>query len=504
MRPVTRRRIGRSALGGGQVLLAGVLVGGLVWAAGQPAVQERIGRADVMRETQAASLSGPLTVGLERAVLSCPGPELVGLPQARDLPLDTRGTAVAAPLSGLPGLPMPEGAPALELSTTPAPGEEVTETAPGDGPSVHSAAMADPTGWFAIASGTAAPAFVATQETRADEDEVAGLATVPCQRSGPQAWVVGGGGGPGRAERLVLMNAGSNPVTVDVTVYGSEGTTNPPDAQDLVVPAQGRTVLLGDALAPDEVSPAFAITATGGDISAVLVETALDGTRPTGLEVAAPAAAPEELQVIPGVLIPEDGEGSAQVRIVNTGETEVIATISALTATGELPLPDSVARVAAGAVVDVPLERVPAGIVSLAVRADAPVVAAARTVVETGGVDAAWAVSQAPLSDLAGAALPAREDVSRLLVLASTGSRATVQVTHGSAAASTTNEVLVPPDATVVVPLEGAGVWVRQTDGSGSVVASVLTTGDGSAAVSSMPLTTPPTVARRSEVVPLP
>lgn len=514
MKRGSRRRLTRAAAAGTQVLLAGVLVGGLAWAAGQPAVVERIDGVDVKREGDAIELSGSLTVGLEQAVLSCPGPELVGLAGARDLSLTTRAFAVAAPLEELADLPMPQGAPALDLSVRPAPPAGAEDAADDDTDddaaddegetSVHGAALEEPTGWFATASGTAAPGFVATQETLADVDEAAGLATVPCQRSGPQAWVIGGGGGPGRAERLVLTNPGSNPVTVDITAYGAEGATSPPDAQGLVVPAQGRTVLLGDALAPDEESPAFAISASGGDVSAALVEVGLDGTRPTGFDVVAPTAPPAEQQIIPGVLIPDEGAGSALVRIVNPGEDEVIATISALTATGELPLPDAVARVAAGAVTDVPLEGVPEGITSLAVRADAPVAAAVRTVVEDGSTDAAWAVSQARLSELAGAAVPARDGFSRLLVLAASGSGASVEVIQGSAATSTSTDVLVPTDASVVFPLNGDGVWVVQVDGTGEVYASVLTTGDDVEAVSSMPLTVPPTMARRSEVVPLP
>ena len=68
-----------------------------------------------------------------------------------------------------------------------------------------------------------------------------------------------------------------------------------------------------------------------------------------------------------------------------------------------------------------------------------------------------------------------------------------------------TDEVLVPTDGTVTVPLDGDGVWVRPVEGDGDVHAAVLSTSaEGSdAGVSSMPLTVPATSARRSEVVPL-
>ena len=48
-----------------------------------------------------------------------------------------------------------------------------------------------------------------------------------------------------------------------------------PGGQGLVVPALGRLVLLGDALAPDEASPAFSVSATGGDVTVSLVEAAI-------------------------------------------------------------------------------------------------------------------------------------------------------------------------------------------------------------------------------------
>lgn len=518
MKPATRRRLTRGVRAGGQAVLATALIGGVVWAAGQSVVLERVETVDITREGHEPAVSESMTVALERAVLSCPGPELLGLSGARDLVLTTLGTAVAAPLADLPDLPLPAGAPALTFSSGAAPDDDPAEEDPasddaasgGDAEPVLAAALDDPTGWFAIASGAAAPGFVATQETRAATDEAVGLATIPCQRSGPEAWILGGGGGPGRAERLVLMNPGSNPVTVDITAHGATGPSSPPDGQGVVVPAQGRTVLLGDALAPDEETPAFAVTATGGDVSAALVEAALDGTRPIGFDVVAPAAPPDQTQVIPGVLIPDEGQGTVHLRIVNPGETEVIATVSALTATGEVPLPDAVARIAPGAVADVPLEGVPEGITSLVVNSDAPVVSAARTVVDDGGADgpadAAWAGSQSPLVELAGAAVTERDGLRRLLVLAATGSGAAVEVIQGSNADSRTSEVLVPTNGTVVSPLAGDGVWVRQTSGSGELFAAVVTTGAGDTppAVSSMPLTIPPTDARRSEVVPLP
>lgn len=508
-------RLRRGALALGQAGLGALLVGGVAWAGTQPAVVARVTDLDIVRDRPAGETPGSTTVALEQLGLACPGPELVGLPGAREIALATSAVVVAAPPEVVGDVPRPQGAPTLEilpLGASPTAGADDAETDPpaAESSAVLTTTIADPTAYVALGSGAAAPGLVATQETRADTDEVVGLGTVPCQSAGPTAWVLGGGGGPGRAERLVLTNPGSTAVTVDVTVHGSSGVSSPPDGQGLVVPARGRTVLLGDALALDEATPAFHVTATGGDVTAALVETSIDGTQPRGVDVASAAAPPSQEQVIAGVEVPAEGAGTVVVRVLNPGETETIGTVSALTATGERPIPEAVVRVAPGAVVDVPIAGLPAGQTTLAVAADAPVVAAARTFVGDRGIDSAWAASRPPLTEVAGAALPRREGVARTLVVSSRGAGATVAVTQASAGAPTTTEILVPTDGTVTVPLTGDGVWVRAVEGSGAVHAAVVSGGVGSedsegseAGLSSMPLTVPATSARRSQVVPL-
>lgn len=504
-------RMRRAALAVGQAGLGALLIGGVAWAGTEAAVTERVADVDVVRDRPVAEAPGSTTVALERTGLVCPGPELIGLPGAREAVLDTSGTVVAAPVEALGDIPQPEGAAALAITPlTSSPSAEqggaaVAEDASGATADILTSMMSDPTAYLALGSGSAAPGLVATQETRADTEEVVGLATVPCQTAQSSAWVLGGAGGPGRAERLIIGNGGSNPVTVDVTVYGAEGTTTPPDGQQLVVPALGRTILLGDALAPDESRPAFQVTATGGDITAVLVETSLDGTQPRAFDAFAASAAPSAEQVVAGVEVPTGGAGTLIVRVLNPGDTETIGTVTALTATGERPLPEAVVRVPAGSVVDVPIEGLPAGPTTLAVSADSPVVASARSFVNDRGMDAAWSVSQTPLTQVGGAALPDRDGVQRTLVVSARGGSATVVVTQVSDGEPSTSEVLVPTDGTVTVSLTGDGVWVRQVDGDGAVYGAVLSTGtdDSEAGISSMPLTVPATSARRSEVVPL-
>lgn len=507
---ITRRRVARGGQAIAQLAVAAAVVGGVVWAAEQPAVTARIAALDVARETRETRPLESTTVALERSSVLCAGPELIGLAGARELELPTAATAVAAPLAELGEIPQPTGE--SELSITPSGATAGTDGTEGTGGSEAgsgpvSVPLSAPDAYLATGRGPAAPALVATQETRAATDEVTGLATVPCQIAAPEAWVVGGGGGPGRAERLVLANPGSNAVTVDITAFGAEGMSEPPAGQGVAVPARGRTVLLGDALMPDEASPVFLVRSSGGDVTAALVETAIDGTRPVGFDVVAAGAPAAQVQTIAGVLVPEEGQGSVTVRIANPGDAEAIATISHLAEDGELALPEGVARVPAGSVIDVPVTEVPAGVTTLGVTADSPVVAAARTVVDTGAAaDATWAVSQTPVAEVAGVALPGLADVSRRLVVSSPGGDAQIAVVELNDGASSTSQMRVPNGGTVVLPAAGDGIWLRQVSGSGAVTGAVVTvsTAESAAEVSSIPLTAPPTSARRSEVVALP
>lgn len=502
------RRSRRAALVVGQASLGVLLVAGVAWAGTQPAVTDRIDAIDIARPPAQERQPGSTTVALERATLVCPGPELLGLAGARELALETSATVVAAPVDALGDVPVPAGAAAVgiePLATAAAPAGDASEADQPDPRTVATGGLTETGAYLASGSGSAAPGLVATQETRAETEEVAGLASVPCGRAGPTAWLIGGGGGPGRAERIVLTNPGSNEVTVDITAYGVKGTSSPPDGQGLVVPAQGRAILLSDALAPQEAQPAFGVVADGGDITAALVETSLTGTQPTGFDVVSATADPSRDQVITGVHVPAEGGGNVVVRVVNPSGTEAIGTVAALTAQGERSLPEAVVRVPAGAVVDVPISGLPAAPTTLAVSADTEVLASARTFLTDGGVDAAWAVSRPALEGVGGAALPSRDDITRTLVVSARGAGATVAVTQVTGGEPTTTEVLVPTNGTVTVPLTGDGVWVRRLDGAGEVRGAVLTTADEGAAtvLSSVPLVEPAVSARRSEVVPL-
>ncbi|MDO5503363.1 MAG: DUF5719 family protein, partial [Actinomycetia bacterium] len=362
--------------------------------------------------------------------------------------------------------------------------------------------------YLALGVGAAAPGLMATQHTWAAAEEVGGLAATPCQPGREQTWLIGGGAGPERAERLLISNPGANPITVDVTVYSTAGVSSPPAGQGLSVPPQGRVVLLGDALAPGADAPAFHIAASGGDALVVLAETELDGTLPVGFDLVSAAAPPSLSVVVPGVAAPEVDQGTLLLRVVNPGEIDAIGTVSALTADGERPIPEAVVRVPAQSAVDVEIEGLDPGVTSLLVTADSEISAAARTVrvsgAGVGGVDAGWAVGRSAPDELAGAALLPVDGVSQTLVLSAATTEATVAVTTVSGTEVERRDVVVPAAGSVTQVLDADAVWVRPAAGGEVVGAVVVASGeDGPAGHTVIPLREPQTIARLSQVVPV-
>ena len=116
-----------------------------------------------------------------------------------------------------------------------------------------------------------------------------------------ESWLIGGAEAPGRQERILLVNSGANPVTVDLDVFGRTGQIAAPAAQGITVPAQGRTTFLLDAVAGSEAAPLVRVRTRGGLVQALLNDSWLDGITPRGVENVGATAAPALRQVLPAV-----------------------------------------------------------------------------------------------------------------------------------------------------------------------------------------------------------
>ena len=124
-------------------------------------------------------------------------------------------------------------------------------------------------------------------------------------------------------------------MTVDLSVLGTRGPVPSPNGRGIVVAPYGRTVVLLDAIAGQEASPALHVVATGGEVAAVLDDTWLDGVIPRGGDDATPAAAPALEQVIPAFRV----GGPAIVRVAVPGADEAVVQTRVLTPTGPRPRP---------------------------------------------------------------------------------------------------------------------------------------------------------------------
>ncbi len=427
----------------------------------------------------------------------CSGAELTGIKGVPDVPVSGTVATALAPSDLLPALARGSGSLTLTSGS-----KDVAE----DTSREQSSSVRLPASGPVLVSGVGAlaPGVSVTQEWRLDGKDLRGLATAPCAAGASDQWLLGGGGGPGRLERLVLTNPGANPVSADVTVHGSAGPVGDPKA--VSVPAAGRVSLLLDAIAPGEERPAVEVNAEGGGLHATLADTWADGSTALGAESVAPASAPGTLQVLPGVVV----DGATSVRVVVPGDQDAVVRLTALGRDGLVPLGgETVANVSAGAVGEIPVTGLAAGMYAVVVRADVDVVAAAMSRIGDGSVpgEFAWTPSSDVLNAVGGAALPATSGVQRTLSLAAVGGASTADVVTLVGAKATTQRVNLLADRTAVIPLEGAtSVWVQRVPGGEPLRGTVLSSSGSGARrmISAMPLADSVLASPVSRAFPLP
>ncbi|MEP7194556.1 MAG: DUF5719 family protein [Actinomycetota bacterium] len=469
------------------IALVAVGVGLLLGAVHLPAPINLAARASSVVAT--TSQADPVT----QTQSVCPGPEALGVEGLAASPAQNISVvAVAAPVESLPsGFVVGHGDGSLTYSGLPSGG---TWSAPGTvrGQLVLGQ-VSTAQSVLVTGAGSMAPGTVAAQWSWTAKGDSRGLVTSACVPASVSSWLVAGGAAPGRLEHLVLANPASNPVTVDLTVLGTQGPIEAPNGQDLVVGGHSRTVILLDAIAGTEPSPVVHVTARGGKVAAFLSDTWLDGVVPRGGDDVSQQAAPAREQVIAGVPV----DGGAILRVAVPGDTEAVVQSRVLTTAGPEPLTvGGVTRVPGGSTKDIDLSSLPPGAYAVQVTSDIPVVAAAmvdRRQSAGAPSDLAWSVASEPIKALAGMALPAAgvTGLTQQLELVATKSPASVRVTTvGTDGLVSTNLVAVGADSVSMVPLAGAtSVWV--TPIAGIIRAGVLSsvTDAGGVALSQTPLT---------------
>lgn len=451
--------------GAGRVTAAVAVAAGLVVGASQvpsPALDLSTG----------ASAPPASTRPVASAQLVCPGPETIGGESTdRTAPAPAMLSAAASPASLTGSAAGSEGT--ITGTTVPA-GEAkaarlfASPTASG---SLSTAASVQ-----VSASGAAAAGLAADQVTLVPTGDLRGLSGAACVTPATDAWLVGGGGEPGRRGRIVLTNIAANAVDVTLHVLSADGPVDSTAGADVAVPAHGRATVLLGALAPSVTSPVVHVSTSGGAVAATLHDARLQGTTAFGTDDVAAGVAPSRSVLVPGVAV----DGAALVRIGVPGADEAVAEVRLLGPDGEVVAPDNgVVRVPAGSTRDLDLSDLPAGVYGVEVTADVPIVAGAmveRRRDAAGVADLAWLSSSSALDDgdhvlgVAGASVG--QPLTATLALTAPKGDVSVQVVSGAEAVAS---VQIAAGTTQVVPIPAdQATFVRVADGSGPVVAARL------------------------------
>ena len=453
--------------GATRVVLVAAAVGAALTAAYLPSATLRPGTG--APGASAAPSSGPVSL----TELACPGPQTAGLAGVDEV-LGTTTVLAAAPPTGLVGTGGPGAIAGLTL-----PGKRplFTGTDPG---AVSQAPLDGPIAALVSGRGALAPGLVASQLWSAGTGDTRALVATPCLTPKAEHWLVGGGAQAARRERLILTNAGANPVTATVTVLGTTGTLPSIGTNTVTVPPMSRLALLLDALAPQDASPVVHVVATGGRLAAVLDDAWIDGATGRGSDDAVSLTEPAARVVLPIGLA-----RATRLRVAVPGPADAQVTTTLLTPSGrKSPPSNGVATVAHGTSADIDLTAVTEPVFAVELSSTVPIIAGAlvqqNAAVPAGGSiadaqsDLAWIPAMPPAGTLAGAVLAPAEvpsDQVATLFLASPDG-ASVSVTTTSAGQAVRVSVDIPAGGVTTVDVSTTSqVWV--SGGGQSVFAAV-------------------------------
>ncbi|MFJ6653204.1 DUF5719 family protein [Microbacterium sp. NPDC091313] len=377
--------------------------------------------------------------------------------------------------------------------------EAVVSGAPGA--SIEQGALAGPTDESpavftatpdASGSATAAAAGSASVEAA----DLRGFAASACRPALAESWLVGGATSTGANDLLVLSNPGSVPATVDVTVYGASGPESAPGGSNRVVPAGTQVVVPLAGLLPAEQSPVVRVTTSGAPVSASLQSSLVRVLTPVGIDRVSALAAPAQSLQIPGVTAAGLGDGQGAGTIVRmlapTSDTQARVTVR--DGAGQVVGTPATVPLTSGVPTELELTGLAAGTYTVAVDADAPVVAGVwSTTGFDDGADFAWY-----------AAAPALERPTSFAAASGPGARLVVSGVEGSATVTltapdgTSRQVEASAGGATAVELAQTGVYTLEP--SSAVTAAVVYAGTG--ALAGYPVWGPDAAAPPITVVP--
>lgn len=273
-------------------------------------------------------------------------------------------------------------------------------------PTVRTLDVLGPEATREVGFGQGADDSIAVQTERIGDGDIEGWAAVTCTQPSFDQWLVGGATTLGSSARLVLSNPSAASTEVTVTIYGPLGA----QADPLIVPVApgGAVQRLIEGVAAEMSAMVVRVQATGPGVVAYLQDSRLEGFQPAGtawVGVSVPAtdlAIPlvnADARPVGGTAAADQGAGAELPNPGSADPAPPVLDVPATTVTVRLMAPDGanveLALVSsqgveswsvgqpialdAGVVTDVD---VPTGALgAIEVRSDAPVVAAARTVV---------------------------------------------------------------------------------------------------------------------------
>jgi len=329
--------------------------------------------------------------------------------------------------------------------------------------------------------------IVGTTSAVTTDGDLRGLAAGSCTTAASDVWLVGGSTELESTADLVLVNPGVTTAQVSLTMWGPAGAVDLSTSADvLVAPQSSRTVVL-PGVAAEQRRIVVHAQASGGQVSAYLQDSLLDGLTPRGTDLVTAGTAPADEQIVPGLMLQQtavDDPDAAQLRLVAPGDTAATVSVTLVGPDGEVPLAGAQdLTLDPGIVTDLSLGGLPAGPYTAVVQADQPVVAGASLAREGKAgeqdsvprMDRTWAASTGTGGGVA--ARPAGAD-ARLMLSVLAADDAAVSAPADTPSPTPTQGQLPTDDETATGPT--AEVTVRTYGARGLLGEHQVSVGVGS------------------------
>ena len=229
------------------------------------------------------------------------------------------------------------------------------------------------------------------------------LATAVCAISNGDSWFVGGSGSLTSKGALDIVNSGLSVSVVDLFVFTSKG---PAPLSSVTIPPNSEKRIFLDALAPGEDSVAIHAITRSGRVSTFMFDERRKGLRSLGADFVSAGARPANHVVIPAVsnIVVAKGKHATQtLRILAPGNIDATVKATVVSSDGAFsPVGLDGFSVTRGTVTDINFSPViAAGIYSLVLESDQPIVAAVQSNSTASGTpDFSWSSSANPLTSV--------------------------------------------------------------------------------------------------------